>query len=565
MAVAVRAVGTIASGTGTISPGLPSGTTAGDFLLMICETQVGGLTVSGWTEAPLSAQGDLTSATQLQVFYKVAAGGDATTTNDSGNHQGGRIIGFTGVDTTNPFNIYKGSSSTTNDTAGSIPGGVTTKDGCMIVAACCSTIDNGSDGTGEFASWTNANLASITEQIDDYFTAGSGGAIGAATGIKTSAGDYGTTTVTYGHNSRKGLWSCALNPANVAPTVALNSPSDAGTVSTTTPTVNFTGTDTESGDIRYEVQIGTSTFGADIALDTSAQAVTKVASNNISASLTVGGGSNRCLTAHVVIFDATGADRIVSGITWNTSENFTKIRADELAGGQRTELWQLVNPTTGAHTATVTMAGVCANLDLAVASWTGVDQSSPTDGSDTATASAATSISKSLTPTRGGGVLIDAVATAAQIATKGGEQTILLDKSSSESLASYQLTSPKVSYTNAYYFDSDDAVMSVALLKSANTPLIDVVSGTDAGFAGSPDNSDPFASAQAVDYTVQAGSALTDTVTYYWRVKGGNPLGSTIYGAWATTRSFTVSVGGGGGGSPSATSFLTTNSKFWGM
>lgn len=79
-------------------------------------------------------------------------------------------------------------------------------------------------------------------------------------------------------------------------------------------------------------------------------------------------------------------------------------------------------------------------------------------------------------------------------------------------------------------------------------PLIDAVSGTDAGFSGSPDNTDPFTSGQAVTYTVQ--SALSDTTTYYWRVRGIDPSGSNTYGAWATTRSFYVDTSAGGGVTP---------------
>jgi len=76
------------------------------------------------------------------------------------------------------------------------------------------------------------------------------------------------------------------------------------------------------------------------------------------------------------------------------------------------------------------------------------------------------------------------------------------------------------------------------------TPLLDKLSGTDAGFAGTPDNTDPFASAQLVSYTVQAGEELT-TNTYYWRVRGLDPSpGSGLYGAWAATKSFTVDTGG---------------------
>jgi len=75
-------------------------------------------------------------------------------------------------------------------------------------------------------------------------------------------------------------------------------------------------------------------------------------------------------------------------------------------------------------------------------------------------------------------------------------------------------------------------------------PLVEgAVSSVDtAAFTGSPDNSDPFASGQAVTYTVQSALSLT---TYYWRVKGIDPSGSNTWGSWATARSFTVTSEGG--------------------
>ena len=67
----------------------------------------------------------------------------------------------------------------------------------------------------------------------------------------------------------------------------------------------------------------------------------------------------------------------------------------------------------------------------------------------------------------------------------------------------------------------------------------------DSGFAN-PDNggdTDPFTSGDNIQFTVQAGDALA-TGTYYWRVRGIDPSGSNAFGAWSSTRSFTVTSGG---------------------
>lgn len=211
MAIAVRAVGAVASGTTAISPGLPTGTVAGDILVMFLETNNEVITVAGWTAATNSPQLDATDATRLSVFWKRAVGGDATTTSDSGNHQVGRIIGFSGCVTSgDPWNITNGAAEALSDTSGSIPGATTTVANCMVVAACCTGTDVAS--TAFFSAWTNASLASITERIDNVVIAGLGGGIGVATGIKVAAGTYSATTVTYTTASRKGLWSGALAP-----------------------------------------------------------------------------------------------------------------------------------------------------------------------------------------------------------------------------------------------------------------------------------------------------------------------------------------------------------------
>jgi hypothetical protein len=73
------------------------------------------------------------------------------------------------------------------------------------------------------------------------------------------------------------------------------------------------------------------------------------------------------------------------------------------------------------------------------------------------------------------------------------------------------------------------------------TTYVDAVSGTDAGFSGDPDNSDPFTSGQAVDFTVQ--SALGAAI-YSWKVRAIDPSGANSYGSWSSVRTFTITAGG---------------------
>ena len=76
------------------------------------------------------------------------------------------------------------------------------------------------------------------------------------------------------------------------------------------------------------------------------------------------------------------------------------------------------------------------------------------------------------------------------------------------------------------------------LLKLIQTALSD----TDVGFINTvtPADVDPFNSGERVRYTVQ--TALDDDTIYYWRVRGKDPTGSDTYGDWSATWSFTTSA-----------------------
>lgn len=212
-----RAAGAIASGTGAISPGLPANIEVGDLLVMFVETSNQDITVSGWNTAGSTPISETTDNTRLTVFWKRAVGGDATTTSDSGDHQIARIVAIRGViGSGDPFHITNSGTDTTSDTSGSIPGGTTTINDCFVLVAASAGNDPASNGTANFSSWTNADLASLTERIDNVRVDGNGGGIGVATGTKATAGTIGTTAVTYAVATRKAMWMGALLPTVAA-------------------------------------------------------------------------------------------------------------------------------------------------------------------------------------------------------------------------------------------------------------------------------------------------------------------------------------------------------------
>jgi hypothetical protein len=134
----------------------------------------------------------------------------APTVSDSGDHQIARIIAIRGAVTSgNPWDVYAGGVESTADTSGSIPGATTTVADTLVVVAVAGSLPD-SNGTSNFSAWTNANLTSLTEQTDNTANSGNGGALGIATGLKATAGAYGSTAVTHASAAVKGMISIAI-------------------------------------------------------------------------------------------------------------------------------------------------------------------------------------------------------------------------------------------------------------------------------------------------------------------------------------------------------------------
>ena len=216
------AAGAVTSNTTAITPALPASIATGDILLLFLETANEAITIptpngGTWTAVTNSPQGTgtaaSTSATRLTVFWSRYNGTQgAPTTSDSGEHQAGRIIAIRGAaNIGNPWDVIAGGVEATADTSGSIPGATTTATNTLVVIAIATSLPD-STSTTRFSAWTNANLTSITERTDNSVTAGNGGGLGVATGIKATAGAYGNTAVTLATSAYKGMMSIAIKP-----------------------------------------------------------------------------------------------------------------------------------------------------------------------------------------------------------------------------------------------------------------------------------------------------------------------------------------------------------------
>jgi len=231
------AAGTVASGTGAITPALPAGVQANDILLLFLETANQAISISNqnggtwtqvtgsisnqnggtWTQVTGSPQGTGTAggtaATRLTVFWSRYNGTQgAPTVSDSGNHQLGRMIAIRGATTSgDPWDVTAGGVEAASDTSGSIPGATTTVANDLVVVAIATSLPD-ADSTAKFSGWTNANLSGLTERTDNTVKAGNGGGLAIATGGKATAGAYGATTVTLVNAAAKGMMSIAIKP-----------------------------------------------------------------------------------------------------------------------------------------------------------------------------------------------------------------------------------------------------------------------------------------------------------------------------------------------------------------
>lgn len=104
--------------------------------------------------------------------------------------------------------------------------------------------------------WANA-----TEDLDV-----DAGAFRFTTATRATALTTTAVTCTGGTNGEDGALSYLIFTDNTEPTVSLNTPADSATGQSLTPTLNFTGTDSDSDAVEYQVQVDTSnTFNSQTA------------------------------------------------------------------------------------------------------------------------------------------------------------------------------------------------------------------------------------------------------------------------------------------------------------
>ncbi|MFH1112068.1 MAG: LamG domain-containing protein, partial [Patescibacteria group bacterium] len=498
--------GTFDSGNGAITLTVPASYASGTLMFIIAESENEDIvTPNGWTNAPGSPKGTGTAkaagAVRLEVFYRWATSSASiasTVIADSGDHTAGIMFGVNGIDTSNPFNTWGAGVDASATTSIFFPSVTTTIANALILNLIGLDKDGADSDTMQ--SGANARLTSFTEQHDQTVSTGDGGGVGFFTGFLASAGSTGTTTATGDTATTYAYITLALNPETSPDAPTLSRPENATTTTITTPVLIFTGTDPNSDNLEYNVQVDTS-----INFDSQ--------------------GSNP-----VVYFDP-GSDNGQGTI---------------YAGAFSTRIGEVFNSSGGVLTSCkfrlVKNGSPTGNMYAYLYNVTGAygTDAVPT-GSPLATSNAVLASTTVTTP----GGLVEFTFSDSYLMTSGTKYAIEIVYNEGGDASNYinvrlnvgiSYEGNRFLYSTSYSGFSTDAIFYV--YSSATSPVISASSTQHTGFSGGA--SHPYASGAEVTYTVQ--SAL-DPGTYYWRVAAIDPDGSNTYGDWSETRSFTVSTG----------------------
>lgn len=312
---------------------------------------------------------------------------------------------------------------------------------------------------------------------------------------------------------------------NHSPSVALNTPLDTGSVGPT-PTLDFTGTDADTDDIRYRVQIHTDAgFG--------------IVTDNFDRANSANLGSNWSLGPESIAHSNVGP-QILSNRAYNEGTS----DCDAFYSGASFSADQFVQATVKSiNSGTDDFSGILVRADASDYVMVQVNKFGGNYRMYWYNGGTYTLLGDySATPAVNDVLRLEAVGTTFYFYLNG----VLRITGSDAGVPSTGSPGIILSGSNADQSSLDDWSAGNA------TVLIDAISGTDLGFAN-PDNggdTDPFTSGENIQYTVQAGDTLADG-TYYWRVIAIDPSGSNVYGNWSEIRSFVVT---------SATSYTITKS-----
>jgi hypothetical protein len=213
MAVGIRGVSSLAVGTNSIAPTIPSSVQAGDALFLLAGVGDAGVTwptPDGWTLVERRSRDSGTTGMMAALYKRVASSGDASATvtlsASTTAHSAAMIIAFSGSDVVNPLHAWSGFTESAGSAINThaLPSVTTTLDQCMIVSGIV-----GKDSATTL--WTLP--AGYTKQTEIYFAQS-----GRTTGAMGTNGPQPIGTYSPGNAAQDGAskyafaWTFAVAP-----------------------------------------------------------------------------------------------------------------------------------------------------------------------------------------------------------------------------------------------------------------------------------------------------------------------------------------------------------------
>ncbi len=339
------------------------------------------------------------------------------------------------------------------------------------------------------------------------------------------------------------------------PSITPDSPANAGTAGSTTPTLAFTGvTSTGDQNIDYEIQVDTvNTFNSQAGVSLSRDTANEPSTNpftstaNFSTTRTSGAFTPQAKASiFVVVALADDGSTPSATVTDNHGNTYALLKASAVANTNLVGVyWYYYVSSPGSTTISVQATNSSPTGMFEILNYLGT---SPTQtGNSVAVArTTAGTIQGSLTVGSGniavgGGSNWSSAAALSALAnsTVAGHY-----ESTGDSYSSFTSTTTG---TNTYGYSTSTvgSFVAVEIQAAPATPLIDALSSAGTGFADITNgaNSSPYPSGDQIGYTVQAANALTNGTLYYWRVQQIVPVGNVnYYAGWSSVFSFTVST-----------------------
>lgn len=176
-------------------------------------------TASGWTAINTPAGTGVAAAAgavRLSAYWiriNISSLPSTVSCGDSGDMQAGVVMLFRGCIATGSPIDTTGTSVVSGATTALSVNGLTTAGPSRLVVACAALGAPDAAGSANVSGWTNADLTGLTEILDTTVTAGNGGGLAAAYGVKAAAGTVSATTATLASSAAQEVLSFALIPA----------------------------------------------------------------------------------------------------------------------------------------------------------------------------------------------------------------------------------------------------------------------------------------------------------------------------------------------------------------